>query len=33
VFKLDYDLEAGVPHGKWFLTAEALNAKAVTPDQ
>jgi hypothetical protein len=32
VFKLDLDLEAGVPHGKWFLIANALNAKAVTPD-
>jgi hypothetical protein len=33
VIKLDLDLEAKVPHGKWFLIAEAINAKAVTPDQ
>ena len=33
VIKLDLDLEASVPHGKWFLTAEAITASAVTPDQ
>jgi hypothetical protein len=33
VIKLDLDLEASVPHGKWFLTAEAITTKAVTPDQ
>ena len=33
VIKLDLDLESNVPHGRWFLTAEAINAKSVTPDQ
>ena len=32
VIKLDLDLEASVPHGKWFLTAEAITTKAMTPD-
>jgi PRC-barrel domain len=33
VIKLDLDLESKVPHGKWFLTVEAITASAVTPDQ
>jgi hypothetical protein len=32
IIKLDLDLESKVPHGKWFLTAEAITASAVTPD-
>jgi hypothetical protein len=31
LFKLEYDLESNVPHRKWFLTANALTAKSVTP--
>jgi hypothetical protein len=27
VIKLDLDLESGVPHAKWFLTANARTAK------
>jgi hypothetical protein len=33
IIKLDLDLEASVPHGKWFLTAEAITTKSLTPDQ